>query len=134
MIGRLTVPDDDPDMAKANWSAYLFPKLPDPPYPGDMSLVNRKEWLAQWRLTDEATRYRRRERGFAHELKLSTDHSFRVDEVQPGRYELDVHIRGVVQGRDQELATLTHEFGVAPPSSSIRGPVDLGTLIVQRHE
>ena len=131
MIGRLTVPnDDDPLLATATWSAYLALKLPEPPYPADLPTGNRQAWLNRWRLTEGATRYRRLSRGFGHSLKLKPDHSFRVDEIQPGRYELHVQVRGAVQGRDLELATLRHEFGVAPASSSTSGPVDLGTLIV----
>ena len=38
------------------------------------------------------------------------------------------------RGGDQEIATLTHEFGVAPVSSSTSGPVDLGALSVIRKE
>jgi hypothetical protein len=141
LIGWLTVPDDDdPLLATANWNAYLVPKLPEPPYPADLPTGNRQAWVNRWRLTEAATRYRRVQRGYGHILKLKPDRSFRVDEVQPGRYELHVQVRarvrvpGVVEGRNEEVATLTHEFGVAPASSSTSGPVDLGTLSVIRKE
>ena len=67
-------------------------------------------------------------------MRLAPDRSFRIDEVQVGRYELHVRVRGAVQGRQQELATLTHEFGVAPASTSPPSAVDLGILKVTRQE
>jgi hypothetical protein len=135
LIGRLTVPvDDDPPLATGTWNAYLAPELPEPPYPADLPTGNRQAWLNRWRLTEAATRYRRLQRGFGHSLKLKPDRSFRVDEVQPGRYVLEVRVRGAVQGMEQEFATLKHEFGVAPASSTASGPVDLGTLSVKRKE
>jgi hypothetical protein len=115
-------------LATATWNAYLAPKLPEPPYPADLSSANRTAWLARWRLSEAGTRYRRAQRSFGHTLKLSANHSFRVDEVQPGRYVLEVRLRGAAQGKDSELARLTYEFGVAPIAYPASRPVDLGTL------
>jgi hypothetical protein len=128
LIGRLAVTDDVELSATATWNAYLAPKRPDPPYPADLSSANRKAWLARWRLSEAGTRFRRAQRNFGHSLKLSADHSFRVDEVQPGRYVLEVRVRGAVQGRHAEQASLNYEFGVAPIADPASRPVDLGIL------
>lgn len=129
------MPDNnDPPLATATWYASLFPKRPEPPYPADLTTGDRQAWLNCWRLTESATRYRRLQRSVDHPLKLKPDRSFRVDEVQPGHYELHIRVRGTVQGRDRKIATLTHEFSVAPASRSTSGLVDLGTLSVKRNE
>ena len=134
LIGRLRLVDEDERSAEAKWNAYLAPRRPDPPYPPELSKANRDSWLARWRLTEAGARYRRARRNFGHTLKLSADHSFRVDEVQPGKYVLEVRVSGIVQGRYTELATLTHEFGVAPIPDPASRPVDLGELRVIRKD
>jgi hypothetical protein len=73
-------------------------------------------------------------RNFGHSLTLGPDYSFRVDEVQPGRYELVAQVRGERGGKNELLAEIRYEFGVAPKSSQVNGPVDLGTVTLKRIE
>jgi peroxiredoxin len=137
VIGHLAVPENGgPSLEKANWNAYLVPKLPVPPYPPNLRPSEHEAWLARWRMTGAATPYRRRERSFGHSLILKPDRSFRVDEVQPGEYELEVHVRGVPpaskDGYDRELAALKHEFRVPALPAGRPGGVDLGSLRIER--
>jgi peroxiredoxin len=87
-------------------------------------------------LTAAATAYRRLERGFGHSLVLKADRSFRVDEVQPGEYELHVEVRGIPAGSkdgyERRLAALKHAFRVPAVPAGRPGGVDLGSLPVQR--
>jgi RNA polymerase sigma factor (sigma-70 family) len=137
LVGRIVVSEDGgPSLEKSNWNAFLAPKLPEPPYPANLRSSDRETWLARWRLTDAATTYRRLGRGFGHSLRLRPDHSFRVDEVQPGVYELHVRVRGVPAGSkdgyERELASLKHEFRVSAVPAGRPGGVDLGALALQR--
>ena len=99
VIGRLALPDDEAAIPQdATWDAYITLKLPEPPYPAELSPSARERWLSRWRLSEAGTRYRRSQRGFAHSLRLAPDRSFRVDEVQVGRYELHVRVRARCRG------------------------------------
>jgi Carboxypeptidase regulatory-like domain len=116
-------PRDPLDLAGSN--AYLLPKAPEVPYPPGLSEEDRREWLSRWRLTEEGREYRHARRGFAHGLGLNLDGTFRVDEVQPGAYQLHVRVKGFVE--------LVRDFEVAePPPGQNVTPVDLGTLALKR--
>jgi peroxiredoxin len=137
LIGRVAMSEDaGPSLEKADWNAYLVPRLSAPPYPAGMKKTDREGWLDRWRLTEAATSYRRLERGFGHSLKLRPDHSFRVDEVQPGEYEIHVQIRGVPvgtkDGYERQLAELKHAFRVPAVPAGRPGGVDLGSLVLHR--
>ncbi len=93
----------------AGGSAYLLTKTPDVPYPPGLSEAEQRDWLSRWRLTDEAREYRHARRGFAHTLELKPDGTFRVDEVQPGAYQLHVQVKG--------FDKLVLDFEVAGPAA-----------------
>ena len=61
----------------------------------------------------------------AHPLNLQPDGSFRIDEVQSGDYEIHIRV--------PEHAELIRRFIVtAPAADQDGGPVDLGTLTLER--
>jgi hypothetical protein len=133
LTGRLTASVvEEADLADAKWSAFIVPKKPDPPYPVDLPESERARWLRKWKLTAEGARYRHAERDFGHTVVLKPDHSFRVDEIQPGRYVLEARARGNSRGNRDEIAKMTREFAVAPAGQQASGPVDLGTLTLER--
>jgi hypothetical protein len=133
LIGRISAPSEvGPDVANAEWSAYIVAKRPDPPYPPDLGESDRAKFLRRWKQTEEGKRYRHAERDFGYTVVLQPDRSFRVDEIQPGRYVLEARVRGASRGNRGELAKLTREFAVAPTGPLARGPVDLGTLVLER--
>ena len=99
--------------------------MPVVPYPAGLGEGERRQWLHRWRLTEAAKDYRQRQRGFAHSLKLQPAGSFRVDEIQPGSYELHVRVKG--------FAELIRDVTVPEPAAGQAGaPVDLGTLALKR--
>jgi RNA polymerase sigma factor (sigma-70 family) len=109
----------------ARGSAYLLLRAPEVPYPPGLSEPDRREWLRQWRFTEEARAYRQVRRGFAHTLELKPDGSFRVDEVQPGAYQLHVRVKG--------FDDLIRDFEVPEAADGQNGaPVDLGPLVLKR--
>jgi RNA polymerase sigma factor (sigma-70 family) len=133
LVGRLSAPGDvEPDLANAEWHAYIVVKRPDPPYPAGLGELERAKWLRRWKQTEEGKRYRHAERDFGYTVVIQDDRSFRVDEIQPGRYVLEVRVRGSSRENRGELARLTREFAVAPAGPQSSGPVDLGTLVLER--
>jgi RNA polymerase sigma factor (sigma-70 family) len=104
--------------------AYLFLKVPEVPYPPGLEDGDRREWYIRWRLTEAGRTYRHRRRGIAHTLNLREDGSFRVDEVQPGGYELEVRVPGHV--------VLTRHVFVPEPTANNNGAIDLGTLSLEK--
>jgi RNA polymerase sigma factor (sigma-70 family) len=126
LVGRVTEPDSRGlplDLTQSN--AYLVPKVPAVPYPPELAAGERREWLQHWRFTDAARTYRQRRRGVGHPLKLQPDGSFRIDEVQPGAYELHVQVKG--------FAKLECNFSIPEPAAGQGdGVVDLGVLSLKR--
>jgi RNA polymerase sigma factor (sigma-70 family) len=96
LLGRIVVPGKKGrplDSMRAR--AYLVSKSPEIPYPPELTEAERKEWLEQWQLTDAGRAYRRWRRSYGHSLEVREDGSFRVDEIQPGAYELHVQLSGI---------------------------------------
>ena len=126
LVGKIVASDrPEVQLDLAGSDAFLLPRAPKVPYPPDLSEEERREWLSRWRLTEEGRDYRHARRGFAHGLEPKQDGTFRVDEVQPGAYELHIHIKGFVE--------LVRDFDVAEPPPGQHGtPVDLGTLALKR--
>ncbi len=126
LLGRIVVSDEKGQpLDPMNARAYLETRLPDIPYPADLTDQERQEWLHGWRLTEAGKTYRHRRRGFGHVLDLQPDGSFRVDEVQPGDYVLHVRVEG--------FAELVHTFSIPEPAAGQAGrAVDLGALSPKR--
>ncbi len=126
LVGKV-VPSDRPEVQLdlAGSGAYLLPRAPEVPFPPGLSDEERREWLSRWRISEEGREYRHARRGFAHGLELKPDGTFRVDEVQPGAYQLHVRVKG--------FAELVRDFEVAEPPQARNGTsVDLGTLALKR--
>ena len=138
LVGRVAVAaDGGPSLEDVKWDAFLAPKLPEPPFPADLPRKDRDSWLNRWSLSEAGKEYRRLQRNFGHTLRLKPDRSFRVDEIQPGRYRLDARVRGIPpglkDGYERELARLTRDFTVPAPAPGAKvEPVDLGTLSLER--
>ena len=130
LIGHIAAPTGgEPDLENAEWYAYIVAKKPDPPYPAELPESGRAKWLRRWKQTAEGTRYRHAERDFGYTVVLQPDRSFRVDEIQPGRYVMEARVRGTSRKNRGELAKVTREFSVAPFGSQYeraRGPRDPG--------
>jgi RNA polymerase sigma factor (sigma-70 family) len=126
LVGRVTAPESDGrPIELAGSKAHLSPKIPVVPYPPNLAEGERREWLHRWRFTETARNYRQRWRGVGHPLKLQADGSFRVDEVQPGDYELNVTVKG--------FAKLTRPVTIPNQTSNQDvGPVDLGVIQLKR--
>ncbi len=126
LIGHIAVPEDDkPPLEVGERTAYLVMKVPDVPYPPGLAQGEQREWLSRWRTTEAARLYRHRRRSFGHSLKLQPDGSFRVDEIQPGDYELNVIVKG--------FAKLTRPITIPKPTAGqSAGPVDLGVILLKR--
>ncbi len=125
LIGRVVVPATagrpvDPKSV----NAYILMKVPEVPYPAGLDAEDRRDWYNRWRLTDAGRTYRHRRRSFAHPLYLREDGSFRIDEVQPGTYELEVRVPGCIK--------LVRDVIVPEPTSRREGAIDLGTLTIER--
>ena len=127
LVGRVVAPDERGrplDLAGSN--AYLLMKVPEVPYPPGLAEGgSARSGSVDGASLRPATAYRHWRRGFAHSLKLQPDGSFRVDEVQPGAYELHVRVKG--------FSELTRDVTVAEPAAGKTGPpVDLGALTLKR--
>ncbi len=124
LVGRVVRPDAVGQAFGPNdGNSFLIPKRPEVPYPPD--LTERREWLARWRLTEAGRTYSHRRRGFGRSLRIQPDGSFRMNEVQPGEYELHVSVAG--------YAELVREVVVPKPApGQDAGPVDLGALNLKR--
>ncbi len=126
LIGRVVAPAESGrslDLAASN--AYLVPKVHEVPYPAGLGQQDRREWLRKWRLTPAARTYRHQVLGLAHPLRLQPEGSFRVDEVQPGEYEIHVRVSG--------FAELTRDVTVPGPGAGpVGSPIDLGDLTLKR--
>jgi RNA polymerase sigma factor (sigma-70 family) len=95
LVGRIVVPDKEGrplHMIKAR--AHLVSKSPEIPYPPELTEEERKEWLEHWQFTEVGRTYRRWRRSHGHSLEVREDASFRVDEIQPGAYDLHVNVPG----------------------------------------
>ena len=126
LIGRITVPQDDqPPIEPAQRNAYLVMKVPEVPYPPGLPQGEQREWLSRWRTTEAARLYRHRRRSFGHSLKLQPDGSFRVDEIQPGEYELHVIVKGFPQLIQPVIVS-------NPITGQSDVPVNLGVIAVKR--
>ena len=117
-----------PEVGLSIWrgaTSFLVPRIPVVPYPTDLPEGERKEWLHRWRFTEAARDYRQKRRGFGHTLKLQPDGSFRLDEVQPGAYELHVQVKG--------FAKLVYSFSIPEPTAGQDGgAVELGVHPLKR--
>jgi len=126
LLGRVVAPGEGGrpvDLAASN--ASLYPKAPEVPYPAGLAEGERREWLHHWRFTDAGRTFRHWRRGIGHKVDLQPDGSFRIDEVQPGTYELDVRITGYPK--------FTKDVTVPEPAADQRDtPVDLGVLSLKR--
>ena len=89
------------------------------------SAIKRREWLRIWSFTEAAREYRRARRSFAGDVALQPDGSFRVDEIQAGKYQLHVHVKGF-----HEL--ICNLEIPAPGSGRIGAAVDVGVLTLKR--
>jgi hypothetical protein len=102
-------------------NAYIASKLPEVRYPPGLTEEERPEWLHRWWFTEDGRAYRHVKRGFGYGVELQDDGSFRVDEIQPGTYDLHIISRG--------RAEAVREVVIPEPVSKSDGrPVDLGTL------
>ncbi len=126
LVGRIAAADlAAAQIDEARRTTYILLRAPEVPYPPGLAEQDRRAWLRQWRFTEEARPYRQVRRGFSHTLELKPDGSFRVDEIQPGAYQLHVRVKG--------LEELVRDFDV-PERGADQGdtPVDLGTLALKR--
>ena len=98
LVGRVVKPDAvGQAVGPKGGYGFLMPKRSKVPYPPDLADGERREWLAQWRFTEAGRTYRHRRRGFVHSLRIQPDGSFRMNEVQPGEYELQVSVAGYAE-------------------------------------
>jgi hypothetical protein len=126
LVGRVAAGDRTVGRLElAGSNAYIVLKTPEVPYPPGLAEPARREWLRLWRFTEEGSEYRRFRRGFAHPMELQPDGSFRIDEIQPGAYQMHVRAKGFEE--------LVHDFEVPEPTAGQGGtPIDLGTLTLKR--
>ncbi len=128
LVGRVVLPGAAGEpLVLMRGNAYLLPKVPEVPFPPDLAGADRREWLSRWRLTEAASVYRHRQRGFAQSLNVKEDGSFRVDEVQAGTYELHIRVAGHVE--------LIRQV-VVPDTAANRAPqpVDLGSMTLEKSD
>ena len=114
LLGRVVTPGDGGrplDLAASK--ASLYPKAPEVPYPAGLAEGDRREWLHHWRFTDAARNFRHWKRGIGHGVNLQPDGSFRIDEVQPGTYELNIRVKG--------FDPLTRDVTVPKPATGQAG-------------
>jgi RNA polymerase sigma factor (sigma-70 family) len=124
LVGRIALPketDQKGPLSGARKVAYLSSKLPEVPYPTELTDEERQEWLHLWWFTKGGSAYRRVKRGFGHRVDLQPDGSFRVDEIQPGAYELHVHIPGHAE-------VIRSVVIPEPTAKEAVGSVNIGTL------
>jgi RNA polymerase sigma factor (sigma-70 family) len=126
LVGRIVAIDErGRQLELAGTSAFLSVKVPDVPYPPNVAPEDRPNWLSEWSRTPAAAEYRHSRRGFSHTLKLQSNGSFRIDEVQPGAYTLQVHAKG--------FTDLTFDVTVgAAAAGERREAMDVGTLTLKR--
>jgi hypothetical protein len=128
LVGRVVLPSaagGPIEVKSAN--AYLVLKEPQAPYPPGLTERDRRAWHDRWRLTKAALIDRHRRRGFSCGLDIREDGSFRVDEVQPGTYELHVRVPDHVE--------LIREVVVPDLAENRDGrAVDLGVLTLEKAE
>jgi hypothetical protein len=126
LMGRIVAIDErGRQLELAGTSAVLSVKVPRVPYPPGVAPKDRPKWLNEWSLTPAAAEYRRYRRTFAHSLKLQSNGSFRIDEVQPGAYTLRVQARG------STLLTCDVTVGAAAAGER-QQEIDVGTLTLKR--
>jgi Carboxypeptidase regulatory-like domain len=126
LAGRIVAIDErGRQLELAGTSAFLSVKVPDVPYPPGVAPGDRPKWLSEWSRTPAAAEYRHYRRRFSHSLRLQSDGSFRIDEVQPGAYTLQVHAKG--------FTDLTCDVTVdAAAAGERREAIDVGTLTLKR--
>ena len=126
LAGRIVAIDErGRQLELAGTSAFLSVKVPDVPYPPGVAPGDRPKWLSEWSRTPAAAEYRHSRRRFSHSLKLQSDDTFRIDEVQPGTYTLKVYAKG--------FTDLTCDVTVdAAAAGERQEPIDVGTLSLKR--
>jgi hypothetical protein len=105
--------------------------LPAPPYfePPNMSKEERKVWYATWSHSAPGQAYLawQKDRRF-HAVVFAADGSFRIEDVQPGTYELQIRPTGA----DIRGGPVAHgEFIVIVPEiveGDLEKPIDMGTI------
>ena len=122
LVGRVAIPADSKQPpGSTTIKAYLASKPPGVPYHPGIADEERQEWLRRWWFTEDGRAYRHVKRGFGYGVEMQDDGSFRVDEIQPGTYELHILPKG--------RANVVREIVIPEPASkSVGGSVDLGTL------
>ena len=110
------------DLSKV--TAYLQMKPPEIPYPLGLPEDGRREWLSRWRLSEKGRAYQHARRGFGHTINLKPDGTFRVDEIQPGAYQIHVRSNGYRE--------LIRGFEVSAAADGESAVVDLGTIGLKR--
>jgi hypothetical protein len=134
VVGQLITQPGLEDEIDWTWSMNHIRLIqPEPPYPSGLLHDEKKAWLSQWRKTPEGTAHQLA--GRSHSLTIESDGSFRIDDVTPGTWELEIR---VYQPPDKEAKRRDFEklIGrvqrdvVVPdiPGGRSDEPLDLGKL------
>ena len=140
MIGRFVPPPDceGPVYFGAGLRA-LDTARPDPPRPADyaqMTQREQQEWLKQWHQTPEAEEYLKavwhnpNQRHYT--FCIAVDGTFRVEDVIPGQYNLNVWLEERLSGgRPEEFGGYSGTIEVPPMDEAYSDePLDVGDLVL----
>lgn len=141
VIGRFVPPPDweGPIYFGAGLRA-LATARPDPPRPADydqMTQRQQQDWYRQWRKTPEAQAYydaiwqNPNQRHYT--FRIAVDGTFRIEDVIPGKYDLNVWLEERLSGgRPEEFGGYSGTVEVPPMDEAYSDePLDVGDLVLK---
>jgi hypothetical protein len=141
VVGRLVAPANVHEPIDWNrFSTQLHTRLPRPRFPDGwqtMTDEQRRSWGQQWLNTEEGKAFQeqsQKKRDIqSFPLSLRPDGSFRVEEMPPGEYELNVLVKHWLTPKSAVWnGVLHHEFTVPEiPGGYTDEPLNLGELELQ---
>lgn len=142
VVGRLVAPANIRE--PIDWSRFstqLHTRLPRPRFPDDwptMTDEQRRNWAQQWGNTEEGKAFQKESKKKLDNiqifrLSIRPDGSFRVEEMPPGEYELNVLTKDWPTPKTAGWNGMLHyEFTVSEiPGGYTDEPLDLGALVLK---
>jgi thiol-disulfide isomerase/thioredoxin len=127
VAGRVALPDGEGPVPEGfNVRCTLSLNQAPVPYPDGLAGPERQEWLASWRGTDAGRSHRDARRVYACEAGAGD--AFRIEDVPPGDYQLEVVVTDPAQG-GKRVARARQEL-IVPEGDAT--PLDAGVVALER--
>ncbi len=127
VVGQATLAGQ-PVSADTPLTGVLRSELPSIPFPEGLSGDEKEAWHVEWFWSGEGRAYREAQRSYV--LEPAADTGFRIDDVLPGDYMLEMTLKTVE--RDPDTAPSHVSMKVTVPEPAGLEPFDLGKIEMPR--